>query len=253
MWFLSLPVPSQSAVVTTTGKPLDGRESSDVLNLSHSSNISNISNVILLEILNQEIDSASDEFKIWLMRNFKTLNLLRKKSDWQLMKKWYYFGIKKQEIEKANAEAEWKTQEQLKIEEKKKRQKEIALVNQHKQQEEKLKSELRSQIMLKCQKEKEMMEIKTIQEKFGTKLEIQVRQEMGLPTSQLPSPTFQDTVPTHNPGYGTPSDTPHVTPSSLPSIKKEKFDRDVFTNPQTPPGHREKCKDAENVTPPLSK
>ena len=74
-----------------------------------------------------------------------------------------------------------------------------------------------------------MLEMKTIQEKFGTELEIQVRQEMGLPTLQLPSPTFQDPVPTHNPGYGTPSDTPRVTPSSLLTIKKEKFDRDVFT------------------------
>ena len=88
--------------------------------------------------------------------------------------------------------------------------------------------------MLKCQKEKEMLEMKTIQEKFGTKLEIKVRQEMGLPTLQLPSLTFQDPVPTHNPGYDTPSDTPCVTPSSLLTIKKEKFDRDVFTDPQTP-------------------
>ena len=90
---------------------------------------------------------------------------------------------------------------QLKIEEEMKRQKQIALANQHKQHEEKLKSELRSQIILKCQKEKEMLEMKTIQEKFGTELEIQVRQEIGLPTSQLPSPTFQDPVPIHNLGY----------------------------------------------------
>ena len=63
MWFLSLPVPSQSTVVTTTGKPLDGRESADVLNLSHSSNVSNISNLLPPEILNPEIQGASDEFK----------------------------------------------------------------------------------------------------------------------------------------------------------------------------------------------
>ena len=43
-----------------------------------------------------------------------------------------------------------KKQEQLKIEKEKKKQKEIALANQCKQHEEKLKSELRSWIILKC-------------------------------------------------------------------------------------------------------
>ena len=35
----------------------------NALNISHSSNISNISNFIPLEILNQEIQGESDEFK----------------------------------------------------------------------------------------------------------------------------------------------------------------------------------------------
>ena len=90
-----------------------------------------------------------------------------------------------------------------------KRQKELALANEHKQYQEKLKNEPRTQIQLKCQKEKEMKEIK---EKFGQELEIQVRQEMGLPTSQLaqlPHPTFPS--PTQGQDFGSHSDTPHVT------------------------------------------
>ena len=63
------------AVVTTTGKPLEGRESADVLNLLHSSNISNISNVIPPEILNQEIEGASDEFKDMVNEELKNIEL----------------------------------------------------------------------------------------------------------------------------------------------------------------------------------
>ena len=60
MFFLSLPVPLESAVVTTTGT---GNASGDTLNLSCSSNVSNISNLIPPEILNQEIQGENDYFK----------------------------------------------------------------------------------------------------------------------------------------------------------------------------------------------
>ena len=62
MFFLSLPVPLQSAVVTTTGTEA-GNASGDALNISCSSNSSNISNIIPPEILNQEIQGETDEFK----------------------------------------------------------------------------------------------------------------------------------------------------------------------------------------------
>ena len=64
MFFLSLPAPLQSAVVTTTGT---GNASGDALSISHSSNVSNI---ILPEILKQEIQGESDESsKILCLRN----------------------------------------------------------------------------------------------------------------------------------------------------------------------------------------
>ena len=85
-----------------------------------------------------------------------------------------------------------------------------------------MKNELRSEIQLKCQKEKEMLAMKEIRDIFAQELEIQVRQEMGLPTSQLPHPMFPH--PTLSQDFGSPSDTPLVTPSSILSIKKEKFD-----------------------------
>ena len=72
MFFLSLPVPSQSTVVTTAGT---GNASGDTLNLSHSSNISNISILIPLEILNQEIQGESDDFKDLVSEELKTLEL----------------------------------------------------------------------------------------------------------------------------------------------------------------------------------
>ena len=74
------------------------------------------------------------------------------------------------------------------MEQERKKQKEIGLANQWKQHEEKLKNKLRSQIQLKCQKEKEMLEMKSIEEKFGTELEIQVKQEMGLPAKKITVP-----------------------------------------------------------------
>ena len=70
-----------------------------------------------------------------------------------------------------------------------------------------------------------MLAMKEIRDKFAQELEIQVCQEMGLPTSQLaqlPCPTFP--IPTLSQDFGSPSDTPRVTPSSILSIKKEKFD-----------------------------
>ena len=72
MFFLSLPVPSQSAVVTTTGT---GNASGDALNISCSSNISNISNIIPPEILNREIQGESDEFKDLVSEELKNLEI----------------------------------------------------------------------------------------------------------------------------------------------------------------------------------
>ena len=155
---------------------------------------------------------------------------------------------KKKEKEKADAEAKHKRQEQLKLQVEQKCQKELALANEHKQYQEKLKNELRTQIQLKCQKE---MEMKEIREKFGQELGIQVCQEMGLPTSQLaqlPCPTFPS--PTQSQDFGSHSDTPCVTPSSLLSIKKEKFDQEDLNDPQTTTPHGDKWKDPGNLSPP---
>ena len=64
--------------------------------------------------------------------------------------------------------------------------------------------------------------MKTIEDKFGKELEIQVRQEMVLPTQKLASPHVPEPQPwpitgmSANPGY--------VTPTSILQIKKEKFD-----------------------------
>ena len=64
MFFPSLPVASQSSVVTTTGT---GNASFDMvpgelLNVSHTSNISNISHILPPE-LQGEIQDESDDFK----------------------------------------------------------------------------------------------------------------------------------------------------------------------------------------------
>ena len=72
MFFLSLPVPSQSTVVTTTAT---GNASHDTLNLSHLSNVSNISNLIPLEILNQEIQGESDDFKDLVSEELKKFRI----------------------------------------------------------------------------------------------------------------------------------------------------------------------------------
>ena len=70
MFFLSLPVPLQSAVITTTGT---GNALGDTFNISHSSNVSNISNIILAEILNQEIQGESDDFNNLVSEELKNL------------------------------------------------------------------------------------------------------------------------------------------------------------------------------------
>ena len=71
--FPSLPVPSQSAVVTTSGK-----DATEALNLSQTSNLLNISNLVPDEILNKELARESEEFKDLVNRNLKTLNLWNK-------------------------------------------------------------------------------------------------------------------------------------------------------------------------------
>ena len=45
----------------------------------------------------------------------------------------------------------------------------------------------------------------------------------------------------------------YVTPSSIVGIKKEKLEPDAYTDPSTPTRCGNKRKDAEHVTPPLSK
>ena len=105
------------------------------------------------------------------------------------------------------------------------------------------------QIQLKCQEEKELLEMKSIEEKFGTELEIQVRQEMGLPAKKIPVPDLQELIP----GMFGNTGSSYVTPSSLIEIKTEKFNHDAYTDPSTPTKHGEKRKDMEHLTPPPSK
>ena len=69
-----------------------------------------------------------------------------------------------------------------------------------------------------------MLAMKEIRDKFAQELEIQVCQEMGLPTSQLaqlPHPMFPS--PTLSQDFGSPSHTPCVTPSSIPIHKEGKI------------------------------
>ena len=83
--------------------------------------------------------------------------------------------------------------------------------------------------------------MKEIRDRFAQELEIQVCQEMGLPTSQLPHPKFSR--PTINQDFGSPSDTTTcVTPSSILSIKKETYDRQDLTDPQPITPHGDKWK-----------
>ena len=105
------------------------------------------------------------------------------------------------------------------------------------------------QIQLKCQKEKEMLEMKSIEEKIGSELELQVRKEMELPTKKLPVPHLPELTPgmSANPGSF------YVTPSSIVGIKKEKLEPDAYADPSTPTRCGDKRKDTEHVTPPPSK
>ena len=75
--------------------------------------------------------------------------------------------------------------------------------------------------------------MKLIEEKFGHELELQVRQEMGLPINKLPVPYLPEPIPgmSSNPG---PS---HITPSSLLAIKREKLDHDAYVDPPSPTRH----------------
>ena len=135
MFFLSLPVPSQSAVVTTSGT---GNASGDALNISHSSNFSNVSHIIPVEILNQEIQGETEEFKDLVSEELKNLEKAeeqeKKKEQEKLrivaQEKALLLWHKKKEKEKADAIAECKRQEQLKIQAEQKCQKEIALANE---------------------------------------------------------------------------------------------------------------------------
>ena len=112
--FPSLPVASQSVVVTTTGT---GNASLDVvpgevLNVSHTSNISNISHILPPE-LQGEIQDESDDFKDLVNEELKNLELaeeMEKKKEQEKMRQVAaendkFFGIKK-EKEKVDAEAE---------------------------------------------------------------------------------------------------------------------------------------------------
>ena len=144
---------------------------------------------------------------------------------------------KKKEKEKADAEAEHKKRELLRIQAEQQRLKELAIANECKKHKGKLKQELKNEIKLKCMKEKEILEMNEIKEKFAEELEMQVHKEMGLPTtplSQLPRPVLD--VHCH--------DSPtHVTPSSLLSIKREKLEIADLTDPpptNTPRGDNQK-------------
>ena len=123
MFFPSLLVESQSAVVTTTGT---GNASLDVvpgelLNISHTSNISctsnisNISHILPLE-LQGEIQDESDNFKDLVNEELKNLKLaeeMEKHKEQEKMRqvaaeKAKLLWRKKKENEKADAEAECK-------------------------------------------------------------------------------------------------------------------------------------------------
>ena len=207
--------------------------------------------------MNKEFSGESDEFKDLVTEELKNIELakqMEKKKEIKRMRQvakeeaaklWH----QKKEMEKAKVEAEHKRLEELKMEQERKNQKEIELANQQKQHEEKLKNELRSQIQLKCHKEKEMLEMKCIEEKFGTELEIQVRQEIGLPAKKIPVPDLPEPIP----GMFGNTGSSYVTPSSLIEIKTEKFDHDAYTDPSTPTKCSEKRKDMEHLTPPPSK
>ena len=120
----------------------------------------------------------------------------------------------------------------------------MAIANEHKKRKEKLKQELKNEIQLKCQKEKEILEMNEIKEKFAEQLEMQVRKEMGLPTtplSQLPHPMLD----VHH--HDSPT---RVTPSSLLSIKREKLEiADLTDPPPTNTPHGDKQKDTGYVSP----
>ena len=93
-------------------------------------------------------------------------------------------------------------------------------------------------------KEKEILEMNEIKEKFAEEREMQVCKEMGLPTtplSQLPHPML------HINCHDSPT---CVTPSSLLSIKREKLEIADLTDPpptNTPCG--DKWKDTGYVSP----
>ena len=73
---VSLPVPSQSGVVTTFGHKATGEvKPSEALNLSCSSNKSNISNLVPSEILNKELYDDTDGFKDLVNEKLKNMQL----------------------------------------------------------------------------------------------------------------------------------------------------------------------------------
>ena len=200
MFFPSLLVASQSAVVTTTG---NGNASLDMvpgelLNISCTSNISNISHILPPE-LQGEIQDESDDFKDLVNEELKNLKLAEEMEKHKEQEKMRQVAAEKakllwrktKEKGKADAEAECKKRELLRIQAEQQHLKELAIANERKKHKEKLKQELKNEIQLKCMKEKEILEMNEIKEKFAEELEMQVRKEMGLhttPLSQLPRP-----------------------------------------------------------------
>ena len=72
--------------------------------------------------------------------------------------------------------------------------------------------------------------MKTTENKFGKELEIQVRQEMGLPTQKLASPHMSE--PQSWPIPGMSANLGNVTPTSILQIKKKQFDHQHLLNDQ---------------------
>ena len=97
---------------------------------------------------------------------------------------------------------------------------------------------------MKCMKEKEILEMNEIKEKFAEELEMQVCKEMGLPTTPLSQPP-RPMLDVHH--HDSPT---RVTPSSLLSIKREKLEIvDLTDSPPTNTPHGDKQKDTGYVSP----
>ena len=224
----------QSGVITTTG---GNPNENEALNLSCGSNISHVSHIssILPKDVSNTVTSEEDDpvVKSMIVKKFECEEKEQEKHQLEIKReeakeKASVLWRKMQETEEQKA-AEEKIKQQKLREEEESRWKHEEKRRVTKQHEMKLKQQLKEKYMKNMELEKERLEMKKIEEKYGSELLSEVRKDMGLPT--LPVPNLDPSTGQHPsisyPPYGNRSEL-------LAKVKQEKYHITELGDPGNP-------------------